>query len=508
MANDLDNATNRAPTVARDGGSLVAKRVAALAIAVLLGCGSTARALDLTAGPVDTLPGGGSCTESGTLASGSGLTLTCTVINPEFFADLYFGLANNQIVNGMAMDGTAPSKLEIFRYASSTLRSIVYTSTTTIDDVLGSSTEDVNTRLVLTLMSGMGTVVETGGTPANGGNGDIQKLFKITSSTFSVHVDVSSNSLAFPVFGASNTNVFNPTHTPPDLRSMTQVDTAFYYKECDPVNVAQRAMLTSTNHPAPIDCLALPADTGTVISNQSFALRWQSDGALVLNNPAGQPIWSSGTSGRGARVCFQGDGNVVVYDAAGQSVFAAGTADNAHGGNGGEQIVLGDDCNLTVIDKDGNVLFQSQTTCSSAPLATFTPTQTSTPTATPTPTSTRTFTATPTPSSTRTFTATSSATPSATPTSSATSTPSATPTSSSTSMPSATPTPSASATLTPPSTFTPSATPQPTLGNTATPTVSPSETVTPSSTPTPTATFDETLPSDPSRISPADTPRR
>ena len=136
----------------------------------------------------------------------------------------------------MAMDGSGPSGFEIFRYSSSTPSSIIYTSTTTIDDVLGSSTEDVNTRLVLTLTSGTGTVVDTGGTPANNDNGDIQKLFRIAGSSFSVHVDVESNTSAIPVFGASLTDVYDPIHTPasgagaPSRESNLQ----FYYNECTP----------------------------------------------------------------------------------------------------------------------------------------------------------------------------------------------------------------------------------------------------------------------------------
>jgi hypothetical protein len=212
------------------------RSVAALAILAFLALGPSAHALDLTGGPSDTPPGGGGCTASGTLARGTGLTLNCTVTSPENFVDLYYGLANNGVANGLAMDGSAPSGFEIFRYSSSTPTSIVYTSTTTVDDVLGSSTEDVNTRLVLTLTSGTGTVVDTGGSPANNGNGDIQKLFRIAGSSFSVHVDVDSNTLAIPTFGASNTNVYDPVHGPSSGGggSITQLTLGFYYNECTP----------------------------------------------------------------------------------------------------------------------------------------------------------------------------------------------------------------------------------------------------------------------------------
>ena len=110
------------------------------------------------------------------------------------------------------MDGTGPFGREIFRYSSSTARSIVYTGATTIDNIVTSATEHVNTRLVLTLTSGTGIVIDTGGTPANNDNGDIQKLFRIAGDTFSLRLAVTSNHLTIPVFGPSNSHVFNAIH--------------------------------------------------------------------------------------------------------------------------------------------------------------------------------------------------------------------------------------------------------------------------------------------------------
>ena len=225
----------RQPAVGSARRKAASLGAAALAISLLAFC-SIAGALDLTGGPSDTPPGGGGCTASGTLARGTGLTLSCTVTSPANFVDLYFGVANNGVANGVAMDGTAPSSFEIFRYSSSTPSSITYTSTTTVDDVLGSSAEDVNTRLVLTLTSGTATVVDTGGTPANNGSGDIGKLFRIAGGSFSVHVDVDSNTLGIPIFGASNTNVYDAVHGPSSGGggSITQLTLGFYYNECNP----------------------------------------------------------------------------------------------------------------------------------------------------------------------------------------------------------------------------------------------------------------------------------
>lgn len=205
--------------------------LAALALATAAGEGA---ALTLTAGPTDTPPGTAPCTQSDVDPGGTGMTLHCTVGTPAAFADLYFGLANNAAANGMEMNGQLPTGGEIFRYSSSTARSITYTSTTTVDNLLGGKAENVNTRLVLTLIAGDGVVVDTGGTPANNAKGDIQKLFRISGNTFAVRVDVSSNHLSFPDFGLSNVNVFNRIHKAPMSGSTTEVNMGFYYLTCSP----------------------------------------------------------------------------------------------------------------------------------------------------------------------------------------------------------------------------------------------------------------------------------
>lgn len=199
----------------------------------LLAIGGRAPALELTAGPVDMPPGGVTC-QTNVDQDGSGLTLQCTIANPGGFADLYFGLANTSAINGYATDGTAPSGREVFRYSSSTANSIVYTSATTIDNIVTNATEHVNTRLVLTLTAGNGIVIDTGGTPANNANGDIQKLFRIAGNTFSLRLAVTSNHLTIPTFGPSNSHVFNAIHHPTTVQSMVAVDTGFYYLQCTP----------------------------------------------------------------------------------------------------------------------------------------------------------------------------------------------------------------------------------------------------------------------------------
>src|SRR5262245_56570349 len=207
--------------------------LAALATLAAILAAPCAGALQLTAGPVDMPPGGVTC-QTDVDQDGSGLTLQCTIATPGAFADLYFGLANNSAVNGYATDGTAPSNREIFRYSSSTANSIVYTSATTIDNIITNATEHVNTRLVLTLTAGDGIVIDTGGSPANNDNGDIQKLFRIAGNTFSLRLAVTSNHLDIPTFGPSNAHVFNAIHHPPMVNSIIGVNTGFYYLQCTP----------------------------------------------------------------------------------------------------------------------------------------------------------------------------------------------------------------------------------------------------------------------------------
>jgi hypothetical protein len=205
--------------------------IAILALVAFLALGDRAQALDLTGGPVESPPGGATC-QSDIDTNGSGLTLHCTITNPGGFTDLYFGLANTA-ANGVAMDGTGPTGREIFRYSSSTANTIVYTGATTIDDIITGSTGTVNNRLVLTLTSGSGIVIDTGGRPANNGNGDIQKLFRIAGNAFSLRLEVFSNHLTIPGFMSSN-DLFSSIHHPNTVQSITSVNTGFYYLACTP----------------------------------------------------------------------------------------------------------------------------------------------------------------------------------------------------------------------------------------------------------------------------------
>jgi hypothetical protein len=241
-------------------------------------------------------------------------------------------------------------------------------------------------------------------------------------------------------------------------------------------NFAARGLLTSTQHPFPTDCLTLD-DTGVIVSNPSrYALVWQADGDLVLDNPQGFAIWRSGTSGVGTKLCFQSDGNLVVYDANGNPKFGAGTADAERNGNGGTFMSLQDNCDLIITQySHQTTLFDTKTTCSTTPLPTYTPT----PTVTRTPTQTRTPTITPTSSRTPTLTPTPTLTRTVTPTRTETPTHTVTPTHTTAPTATATPTSTPTATPVPTSTSTPIPTPTDTLAPTATPTSTPTPTATP-----------------------------
>jgi hypothetical protein len=239
--------------------------------------------------------------------------------------------------------------------------------------------------------------------------------------------------------------------------------------------VAARGMLTSTNHPAPIDCLEAATDSGVILANQNYSLVWQADADLVINNPQGLAIWRSGTSGRATRLCFQPNGNLLIYNSAGHAVFGSNTSDPELDGNGGTRLTLGDDCNLTINDAYNTMVYQTNTTCSTTPLPTYTPT----PTVTRTPTETRTPTITPTPSRTPTVTRTTTQTRTVTPTRTETPTHTVTPTHTIAPTATATPTDTPTVTPVPTSTSTPIPTPTDTPVPTATPTPTPTATVTP-----------------------------
>jgi hypothetical protein len=196
---------------------------------------SSSSALILTGGPVDILPGGGSCTISGITSHAGGATVTCSGVNLGAHTKVYFGIKNTTNVNGNTMTGTAPaaSTAAVFRYSGNTASAITYTSSTTVSDLINGA-QAVTNRLVLTLTAGSASIVATGGTPVNNGNGDIERVFQITSGTsFTIRVDVDASNAIFPVFDNACPAVYNPTHTPlSGSQDISKVDLAFYFSDC------------------------------------------------------------------------------------------------------------------------------------------------------------------------------------------------------------------------------------------------------------------------------------
>jgi hypothetical protein len=64
-------------------------------------------------------------------------------------------------------------------------------------------------------------------------------------------------------------------------------------------------------------------------SNKTLSLNTQQDGNLVIYNSQGQPVWSSGSEGRGNPPYFstmQSDGNFVIYGANNNPIWSTGTS--------------------------------------------------------------------------------------------------------------------------------------------------------------------------------------
>lgn len=81
-----------------------------------------------------------------------------------------------------------------------------------------------------------------------------------------------------------------------------------------------------------------------------YALRYQSDGNLVLYGPGGA-LWSSGTAGQGGQFAeMQPDGNFVVYHASGAEPWESGTA-----GIPRAELRVQNDGYIVIYDAGGNV---------------------------------------------------------------------------------------------------------------------------------------------------------
>ncbi|MCO5998085.1 hypothetical protein [Actinoallomurus rhizosphaericola] len=84
---------------------------------------------------------------------------------------------------------------------------------------------------------------------------------------------------------------------------------------------------------------------GKTLRTNRLALTMQKGGNLVLRDPSGKIIWSTGTHHAGAYAEFQTDGNLVVYINGRQAVWGAGTF-----GHDGATLVLQADYNMVIYD--------------------------------------------------------------------------------------------------------------------------------------------------------------
>ena len=210
-----------------------ARRVSALSTLAFIAGASGASALVITGGPVYSLPGGGSCSVSGNPALLTGATVTCSSVNLAAHTNVYFGIKNNTAALGNTMTGAQPSGAAIFGYSTSTGSSITYTSATTVNNLLGSSSQAVSNQLIITRTIGTASIVATGGTPASNSNGAIERLFRLDSgSSFTFTVQVRSSTSGITGFGISNPHVFDPVRTNINNGDISRVDLGFYYSSC------------------------------------------------------------------------------------------------------------------------------------------------------------------------------------------------------------------------------------------------------------------------------------
>lgn len=211
------------------------KSVALLGIVAMLGLASSASALILTGGPTYSLPGGGGCSVTGISSRTGGATITCTGVNLGAHTKVYFGLRNDNGPNGNTMTGVDPaaSSADVFRFLSTGVSTITYTSSTTINDVFHGM-HAVDSRLVLTRTGGSATVLSVGGAPGNNGNGDIDSVFQLTSGTsFTFRADVQASDSFLGGPGQACPFIYDPSHAVTGATGdHSRVDVAFYFSDC------------------------------------------------------------------------------------------------------------------------------------------------------------------------------------------------------------------------------------------------------------------------------------
>ncbi len=187
-------------------------------------------------GPVYALPNGGSCTVTGLVGQG-GARVSCTGVNLDPLASIYYGIKNDTNTNLMSMTGAAPVGGSIFRYSGATGTTLSYTSSTSVAQVTAGPAADVppaaappravSSVLTISPVSGVLSLVNSGSVASNG-NGDTSRLYQVGSSSFAVDVKITVNA---GNLSGNPDQVFTTSLTPAASGgdSVSSVDLGFYY---------------------------------------------------------------------------------------------------------------------------------------------------------------------------------------------------------------------------------------------------------------------------------------
>ena len=141
---------------------------------------------------------------------------------------------------------------------------------------------------------------------------------------------VSSTNQVYPGPGAMNFAVYGPAHT----QETRQSDGVISSVLTGLMGVVARGAAPpppgsgggSGGAPTLTGGQRLYPDQQAVSADGRAALRYQSDGNLVLYGSGGAVLWDAGTWGHSpGRAEMQTDGNFVIYDAAGTPIWATGT---------------------------------------------------------------------------------------------------------------------------------------------------------------------------------------
>jgi hypothetical protein len=292
------------------------------------------------AGTGGTPESGAACMVSPALTTTQGAsisteTVTCTNVSQS--TAIYFGLRNDQVVDGSNEAGIGGPSPGVNQFKSPTAGSlcpgpsctVTYSGTTSVPDNIapdqatcGGSSCTVTTQLVLTLTSvtgGAGSIVRVAnsGVTANNANGDIGYLFLIAGTSFTVTAAVDAKDAVHTSFGFSVGNVFNPSHantdaTPNNNRDISHVDLAFYWNNTPtptatntPTNTATPMNTPTFTNTPPNSATVTPSSTKTstptntpTLSATATGTRTGSPTATPTVTPTATPAGSAVISGQ------------------------------------------------------------------------------------------------------------------------------------------------------------------------------------------------------------------